>query len=210
MIKRNLNILIITSVVVMLPAIFGLMIWDRLPEMMPTHWNGAGEIDGYSKKWFAVIGLPAFLLVIHWICVLATSVDPKADRHSKKVLHLVFWITPVLSILLGGVTYATVLGMQIRVEVVMTCFIGLIFVIIGNYLPKCKQNYTIGIKIPWTLDSEENWNRTHRLAGWLWTAGGILMMVTAFFSAVLALVGISILMTIIPIVYSFMLYRKGI
>ena len=58
--------------------------------------------------------------------------------------------------------------------------IGVLFMIIGNYLPKCKQNYTMGIKLPWTLDDEENWNRTHRFAGFLWVAGGVVIAINAF------------------------------
>ena len=77
-------------------------------------------------------------------------------------------------------------------------------------MPKCKQNYTIGIKILWTLHSEENWNRTHRFAGRLWLVCGIVIMLTGFFGGVWAFFGITLAMIVAPVVYSYALYRKGV
>ena len=210
MIKRNLKVLIISSIVTLLPIAAGLILWNQLPEQIPTHWNAAGEIDGWSSKAFAVFGLPLIILAAQWLCVVGTSADPKKQNHSGKVLHLVFWIIPIISVVMGAVTYAAALGVGIRVEVVMPILVGLVLTIIGNYLPKCKQNYTVGIKIPWTLNSEENWNRTHRFAGWLWTFCGIAIILTGFLGGFWILLIIMLLMVFAPIFYSFLLYRKGI
>lgn len=210
MIKRNLKVLIISSIVTLLPIAAGLILWNQLPEQIPTHWNAAGEIDGWSSKAFAVFGLPLIILAAQWLCVVGTSADPKKQNHSGKVLHLVFWIIPIISVVMGAVTYAAALGVGIRVEVVMPILVGLVLTIIGNYLPKCKQNYTVGIKIPWTLNSEENWNRTHRFAGWLWTFCGIAIILTGFLGGFWILMIIMLLMVFAPIFYSFLLYRKGI
>ena len=84
MIKKNLNILIITSIVILLPVLTGVVLWDTLPEQIPTHWNAAGEIDGWSSKPFAIFGLPLLMLAIHWLCVLGTAADPKKANHSNK------------------------------------------------------------------------------------------------------------------------------
>ena len=210
MIKKNLKTLIITSIVLLLPILAGLLLWNRLPEQMPTHWNAAGEVDGWSSKPFAVFGLPLILLAAQWLCVLATTTDPKRQNHSEKIYHLVFWIMPVLSIVLHAVTYLTVLGVGVRMEMVMPIFMGLLFVIIGNYLPKCKQSYTIGIKIPWTLNNEENWNKTHRLAGWVWVIGGFAIMLTGFFGGFVAFFVITLVMVLVPTIYSYLLHRKGL
>ena len=209
MIKKNLKVLIITSVVLLLPVLVGLILWNQLPEQMPIHWNAAGEIDGWSSKPFAVFGLPLILLAAQWLCMLGTAADPKKNNHPEKIMHLVLWIIPVLSLVLHAVTYATVLGKEVRMEVVMPVLLGLLFTIIGNYLPKCKQNYTIGIKIPWTLDNEENWNKTHRFAGFLWTACGIAIMLTGFFGSFWVFLPITLLMVLAPIIYSYVLHRKG-
>lgn len=209
MIKKNLKVLILTTVVMLLPILAGIILWNQLPEQMPTHWNAAGEIDGWSSKPFAVFVLPLIMVAAQWLCMLGTAADPKKNNHSEKVLHLILWIVPALSVVLHAVTYATALGYAVPIEVVMPVLIGLIFTIIGNYMPKCKQNYTIGIKIPWTLDNEENWNRTHRFAGWLWTFCGIAIMCTGFFGGFWVFLPITLLMVLAPIIYSYVLHKKG-
>ena len=210
MIKKNLKVLIIGSIVMLLPILAGIILWNRLPDPMPTHWNAAGEIDGWSNKPFAVFGLPLIMLAAQWLCVVGTSADPKKQNHSEKILHLIFWIIPALSVVLCAVTYAAALGVDVPIEVVMPVLIGLIFAIIGNYLPKCKQSYTVGIKIPWTLNSEENWNRTHRFAGWLWTFCGIAIMLTGLLGGFWIFFGVTLLMVLAPVLYSYLLFCKGI
>ena len=210
MIKKNWKILLMTSVITLLPVLAGLIFWDSLPDRMPTHWNSAGEIDGWSSKAFTVFGLPLILAAVQWICLLATSVDPKKENHSEKVLHLIFWIVPALSVLLNTVTYAAALGKEIRMNLIMPVFIGFLIAVIGNYLPKCRHNYTIGIKVPWTLNSEENWNRTHRFAGRIWLICGIAMMLAGFFEIIWILIVLMLLMVLIPVIYSYVLYRSGI
>ncbi len=209
MIKKHWKVLLITSVVILLPVLAGAILWNQLPQQMPTHWNAAGEVDGWSSKPFAVFGLPLILLAAQWLCTLGTGADPKKHNHPKKIVHLVLWIIPVLSVVLHAVTYAVALGKEVRMEVVMPVLVGLLLAIIGNYLPKCKQNYTIGIKIPWTLNSEENWNRTHRFAGRIWVVGGIAIMLTGFFGGVWIFLPIVLLMVLAPLIYSYLLHRKG-
>ena len=209
--KKYLKTMILTSLLTLLPIVAGLILWNRLPEQMPTHWGMDGQVDGWSGKVFGIFGLPLILLAVHWLCALATFyADPKKQNHSDKILHLVLWITPVLSLLLHSFVYAAALGMAVDMNMMTPIILGLLFTVIGNYLPKCKQNYTIGIKIPWTLDSEENWNKTHRFAGILWVIGGLTVLVLGFFGTVWVYIPIMIAMTIVPVVYSFLLYRKGI
>ena len=210
MIKKHWKILIITSLITLLPIVAGVVLWNQLPDPMPSHWNAAGEVDGWSSKPFAVFGLPLIMTAALWLCALGTGADPKKANHPDKVVHLVLWIIPILSIVLFTITYAVALGKNVRIELVMPVIIGLIFTIVGNYLPKCKQNYTIGIKIPWTLNSEENWNRTHRFAGRLWTVCGIAIILTGFFGGFWIFFGVALLMVIAPIVYSYLLHRKGV
>jgi len=210
MIKKNLKTLIITSIIILLPILAGVILWDTLPEQVPSHWDVNGEIDGWSSKPFFVFGLPGIMLAAQWLCVLGTAADPKKANHSGKVLHLVLWIIPVLSIVLSVMTYMTALGAEVRVEMVMPLLVGFVLTIVGNYLPKCKQSYTIGIKIPWTLHSEENWNRTHRFAGRLWVVCGLALMLTGFFGGFWVFLPIVLVMVLVPMLYSYLLHRKGI
>ncbi len=210
MIKKNLKVLIITSIVILLPILVGVIFWNQLPERVPSHWNLSGEVDGWSSKAFLVFGMPLILLAVQWLCMLGTAADPKKQAHSEKVIYLILWIIPILSVALNVISYLVALGKPVRVEIVMPVIIGLVLTIVGNYLPKCKQNYTIGIKIPYTLNSEENWNKTHRFAGWLWTVCGIAIMLTGFFGSFWILFGVIFVMAIAPVIYSYILYRKGI
>lgn len=208
MIKKNLRTLIITSIVILLPISAGLILWDKLPEEIATHFNAEGIADSFSSKGFTVFALPLFLLVLHWVCVLATSADPKSKNHSDKMLSIAFWICPVISLLIGSIVYTYSMGIDIDIILIMMLFFGVLFIVIGNYLPKCKQNYTIGIKISWTLNDEENWNYTHRISGKLWVAGGVIILLTAIFKQVRIFVGITALMVIIPFLCSYLYYRK--
>ena len=210
MIKKNLKLLIITSIVILLPILVGLVLWNQLPDSVPIHWNAAGEVDGWASKPMAVLGTPFLMLALQWICVLATSADPKKQNHPQKVLQLIFWLVPVLTVVLSVIIYATAMGGKVRVEMLLPVLMGVLFIAIGNYLPKCKQNYTIGIKIPWTLHSEENWNKTHRLTGFVWVVCGVLMMLSGFLGNIWIVLGITIVMAFVPLVYSYILHRKGI
>ena len=210
MIKKNWKTLILTSIIILLPIVAGLILWNRLPEQIPMHWGPTGEVDGWGSKPLFVFGMPGFMLAIQWLCVLATGADPKKAQHSDKMLALVLWFIPILEAVLATITYMVALGGSVRVEIVIPVLLGLMLTAIGNYLPKCKQNYTIGIKIPWTLNSEENWNKTHRLAGWVWTVGGLLVAATTFTGIFWIPLVIFLPMVFVPVIYSYILHRKGI
>ena len=209
--KKYLKTLILTSLITLAPIAVGLIFWNRLPDPMPSHWNMAGEVDGWASKAFVVFFLPAFLAAMEWFCMLMTVVtDPKRDNHSQKVVKLVLWIMPILSLICNATLYGTALGVQIPMNTIMPVSLGLLFVIIGNYLPKCKQSYTVGVRTPWALNSEENWNKTHRFAGILWVVCGLAIMVTGFFGGIWIFFAITIAMVLAPMVYSYWLYTRGI
>ena len=90
---------------------------------------------------------------------------------------LALWLVPTVSLAGAATIYPYNLGYSVNIALVGQLVVGLLFIIIGNYLPKARQNYTLGIKIAWTLANEENWNRTHRLAGYLWMIGGLLLII---------------------------------
>ena len=211
MIKENKKKLILTSIIILLPIVIGMILWNKLPDKLPTHWNSAGEIDGWSSKAFAVFGLPGFLFAVHWVCVLASSADPKKQNIEGKVLNIVLWICPIISVLGAVLMYGAALGMEFRVEKIIPLLVGVVFIVIGNYLPKCKQSYTMGIKLPWTLNDEENWNRTHRLGGKLWVACGVVIILSMFLpnkfmvAIFLSVVAVAVF---VPTVYSYLLFRE--
>ncbi len=208
MIKKNKLKIIISSVITLLPMIFGFLVWDRLPENVATSFGWNGEITGYSSKMFAVVGLPAILTLVNLICIIATSADPRRKNINNKVFSIVLSIVPVCSLLCGICIYANALGYKISVESIMPVFMGVLFLVLGFILPKCKQNYTIGIKLPWTLHDEKNWDKTHKLAGKLWIYGGIIMVVSGLFNLTFLFMAIIFALVIIPTVYSYLIYKN--
>ncbi len=209
MIRRNKTKLILTSVVILIPIIIGMILWNQLPDTIATHWGVNNQPNGFSSKIFAVFGMPAVLLGIHWLCMIATTFDKKSKNMNPKVLSLVLWICPALSLLMSAIVYLTALGKEIKVGFIVILFMGLLFIIIGNYLPKCKQSYTMGIKLPWTLKDEENWNKTHRFAGPLWVIGGVVIMATAIVESPIVFGVIVGVMVITPVVYSYLYYKNN-
>ena len=127
----------------------------------------------------------------------------------SKMQWLVLWIIPVLNLFLHVMVWLQALGREVNMAVVMPLFMGVLFIILGNYLPKCRQSYTVGIKLPWTLHNEENWNKTHRFAGRLWLVCGLAIMLTAFIGGFWIFLPIVLIMVIAPLVYSYLLHRKG-
>ncbi len=210
MLKQNKGKIIVTTLITLLPMLAGLCLWSFLPERVPTHWNFAGEIDGWSSKGFAVFGLPGIMLAAHLICVFATAADPKSKNVNGKMLTMVYWISPVVAIVVGGATYMAAFGLPFRMEIVGMIMMGVMFIVLGNWLPKCQPNYTIGIKLPWTIHDEDNWRKTHRFAGPIWVAGGVVVLFTGFLGEIGLYIMLAdlILITVIPTVYSFLLYKK--
>ena len=212
MLKKYRKTLVITTVVMLLPVLVGLILWNKLPERVPTHFGPSGEPDDWSSKAFAVFGLPAIIMALHWVCVLGSlKMDPKAHNIDGRMMGLVLWIGPGISVVCGiGLTYGTALGLDMNVQIFMPLLVGLVMVIIGNWLPKCKQSYTMGIKLPWTLDNEDNWNRTHRFAGPIWVVCGMIIMVSAIFGGAFLWVMLAafLVMILAPAVYSYLLFRK--
>lgn len=210
--KANKKELLLTSAVCLLPLLAGAILYSRLPETMATHWGFDGTADGWAPRGMAVFGLPLFILALHLVCSYAESRDTKRKNVNPVLRTVMLWFCPAVSLLGGALTLGTGLGYEMHVGTVAPVFVGLLFLILGNYLPKLRRNRTMGIKLPWTLQSEENWTRTHRLSGFLWVLCGLVMIPLSLlrlwsgwlFGALLAV------MVLIPAVYSYALHRKGI
>ena len=208
MLKKNKWAMLISSLVILLPLAVGLLLWEQLPERMPIHWNAAGEIDGWTGKAQSVFLMPVILLAAHWMCVLVTGLDPKNKDKNEKAKQLILWIMPVLSLLVNGLVYATALGREVNVDMLMPGMMGVLFVVLGNILPKCSRNSTIGIKLPWTLHSDENWYATHRLAGKVWIAGGLCIASAAWLPmSVWIMLPVLAALVLTPCIYSYWFYK---
>lgn len=208
---KHKKMLVFTSILIVLPVVAGLLLWGQLPEKMPTHWGFDGQVDGWSGKAFAVFGTPVILLGIHWLVTALVFLDARNRDQPVKAVSLILYIFPVMSWVASGMIYATAMGMELDMATWPIVLAGVLFLVMGNYFPKMKRNYTMGIRLPWTVSNEENWVKTHRFGGKVWVVGGLLMIVSAFLpTAILPIcVIIAILLVgFVPIGYSYLYYRK--
>ena len=209
MIQKHKKTFIISSLFTLLPVFIGLILRDRLPEVMPTHWGIDGQADGWTNTSTAIFLFPTILLTIHWVLALVSNLDKSNQNKNEKIQKLVYWIIPVLSNFVCCMAYAIALGKDFA-PMSSLALMGVLFIFLGNYMPKTKMNATIGIKIPWTYSSEENWNATHRFAGKVWVIGGIALLFSMLlplkWSIAVMLLSIAVLV-LLPIAYSYRYYR---
>jgi len=211
MIKNNKVSLVLSSVAILLPVFAGIILWDMLPDSMAVHWNAAGESDGFGTKAFSVFGLPIIMLVLQWVCIFFTEKDPKNKNQSPKMQELVLWICPALTWVASGAVYFFALGKEFNPISLPPFILGVMFVVLGNYLPKCKQNFTMGIKVKWALENEVNWNKTHRFGGILWFVGGLIIIASGFLPDKFMfgiMTAVLLICVVVPVVYSYCVYRK--
>ena len=184
------------------PFLISLSFYSRLPDQVPTHWGADNMVNGYSSRNMAAFGIPSFMFFMAVLVNVIHRIDPKRENisRSKELKQITRWFVVVLAVLVQVIIILSGVGISFNVGTVISVPIAFLFVAIGNYLPKCRQNYSMGIKLPWTLADEDNWNRTHRL--------GILMMILGFFHLSDLYFTIFLAMVLIPSVYSYMIYRK--
>ena len=210
MLKKYKGTLLLASIVILLPILAGVLLWENLPAEIPIHWNIHGEVDGYSSRLFVVAGMPLLLLAMQWLCVWLTHVLAGKREQSAKIMNLVLWILPAISLMVSGVSYASAMGVNLRMEQIGFAFMGLLLVAIGNYLPKCTQNRVVGVRVKWTLQNEENWNATHRFAGRLWAVTGMVVLVLGilpFMWAKIAALVLVFAVVFLPLLYSYRYHK---
>lgn len=206
--KNHKKTIIFTTILCLLPIAAGLIFWDRLPEQLAIHFNSAGEPDNWASKPVAVLLMPVFIAAIHLVCLFVTANDPKKQNITGVMKTLMLWICPFISWLCAGMTIGYALESVRNIGAVVCVFLGILFMVIGNYLPKCLPSYTVGIKLPWTLHDEGNWRYTHRIGGFCFMAAGLVTLVSAFFGPVWLPLTALALAVIVPTVASFLYYKK--
>ena len=214
MIKKNKIKLILSSLVTISPIALGLILWNKLPDVMTSHWGADGKADSLMLKSVFVFLVPFIFLLLHWVCIFVTFYVDKSNRNqTAKATTLVIWLMPIMSLFVNTMAYSASLGSEFNVSSLTFAILGFAFIAIGNYLPKCKQNNSLGIKLPWTFASEENWNATHRFGGKVWVICGIVMIFLTVLPTkfvVILLLPLIFAATLIPTVYSAWHYKKEV
>lgn len=189
-----------------------LLLLPRMPEQIPIHWNSAGEIDSYGSRWMLLLFGTLPLLMLGLFQALP-RMDPRKENYQKHMgpyLLLTALIT-VLMIAVGWITALSALGVSVPVNRILPAMIGVLFICLGNYMPRIRFNYTFGIRTPWTLASEAVWKKTHRAGGIGFVLCGAILLLAAVLprewlpSLAAAALGI---LVVFLFLYSWLLYRK--
>ena len=197
MIKNNKLRFILSSVVILIPMLFPLL--GTAENILKTSFNS-----------FYLIISPIMLLV-HILLMIFEAKQQQKIPQNEKINKIIFWIVPIITLYISGIMLAISNGMEFSISFVMAPLLGIMFIVMGNYMPKSRQNRTFGIKIKWTLESEENWNATHRFAGKLWVILGCVILAAAFLPEMVFIFVFPVAITIAvvaSIVYSYNYYVK--
>ncbi len=208
--KRTSNI--ITVIVLVLLAVV-LFAYPHMPDTIPVHWGSDGAVDGWgSKKW--IFAMWAIIPGIDFLTRFAEKIDPKGENY-KKFEKVFVYFRIAIALFMSSLVVVTVISAfdprLIDMNKLMFPYMGGMFMLLGNYMPKVKHNYTFGIKTPHTLASEIVWNKTHRMAGPLWVVAGIGMMLCGFLKGDMAIwfmIAVILTVVVIPVVYAYMEYKK--
>lgn len=203
---KNKNLLY-SGLIFAIATIIYTLFYTHLPNQIPIHFNSSGSADSYAPKLF-YYALIAFLFILHIFVTFMVKKDPKNKNMPPIMITVMLYTLPSMTLLITLVTIAYVYKFSFNITSIIMIFVGILFLCIGNYLPKVKQNYTMGIKTPWTLNDEVVWNKTHRLGGFLFVILGIFMIVSSFFFNVALFIAILIIVAFVPFIYSYILYQK--
>ena len=198
MIKNNKGKFIISSIIILIPMLVALIVHNFVKPLM----HGLFGV---------FIVFPLITLALHIFCLWLTDKIGNAEKQSKKIINMTFCIVPAINLYVSALILAICLGFEFKLSMVLAPLLGVMFIVIGNYMPKAVQNRTFGIKIRWTLSNEENWNATHRFAGKLWVILGVLVLSFAFLPEMVFLIAFLILVfasVVACYIYSYNYYKK--
>ena len=211
--KLTLKSEIFPLLIIVIAIIISITTYAQLPDQVVSHWNISGQPDGWSGKNFHAIVFPGILIFIYLLMSILPKVDPNKQRYTEFAkVYLILRNILILTFLIifSGATLSN-LGYAVNIGSLVSVTIGLLFIILGNYLGKLKRNWFIGIRTPWTISSENSWNKTHRLGGKLFVILGLIIILipvlwpqAAFWFLVGGTTGLIATVT----TYSYIIYRK--
>ena len=200
--------------VVVVALLASALVWGRLPEQVPMHWDASGNVDRHGSRLAGALLLPGVMLLLAILVPVLPRIDPRRANYARfdPTYHLA--MNAVLTFMLGVhlVALATALGMEVPMERVVPAGAGLLLLVIGNVLPRARQNWMFGIRTPWTLSSERVWERTHRVGGYCMVAAGLVVLASALLAPGTASVALLVAAvagaSLVPLVYSYLAWRQ--
>ena len=188
-------------------------VWQSVPDPMPVHWNLHGEVDGYGSRFVGLLLMPSIALGLYVLLLVIPRFDPgRANYPSFAPAYNAIRICLVLfmAAFYGGTVIAA-LGYQIDVAAFVSVAVGVLFIVLGNFMGKIRPNWFVGVRTPWTLSSKQSWTKTHRLAGWLFIVLGVAVAACGLVAAAWLWIATGILGTaavVWIVVYSYLVYRS--
>ena len=209
---KKKNIIFLIGFIMML--LICLWFYPKLPQQIPTHWNAQGKIDSYSAKSFVFMPLAIYLL--GWGLIPFTAkIDPKKENYKRfySVQTLTQTILCFFSVVILAMTLiASYHPKAINANFIMFPLLALLFIVMGNSMPKIKFNYTFGVKTPWTLANETVWYKTHRFSGKVWVICGFVVLAGMFLPSkwILSfLLGVILTSALLPFIYSYLSFQNA-
>ncbi|NBR56689.1 MAG: DUF1648 domain-containing protein [Chitinophagia bacterium] len=215
--KSNTKNLGLALLLIAAPLVYAAYVYPNLPDTIPTHFNISGEADAYGGKdsiflgpgIMAVVGIFVFILLSN-----IKSIDPIRYKSADDGLYKKFALFTVAFLsMISFIIVFSASSHAIAIGKLLLPALGLFFAGFGWYMPKIHQNYFAGFKLPWTLENENNWNETHKLAGKIWMYGGFVQAVATLFlpnvAGFIVFFSITFIMVIIPTVFSYRMFKRG-
>lgn len=204
----------ISITLIAISVLAGLLLWNRLPDPMPGHWNASGDIDGYISKFWGVFLIPIISIALTGLFLIIPRIDPLKANIAQFRAAFNWFIVVFMAYMLYvyALTLVAALGTPFNMTLMLLPAVGLLFIGVGYLMSGAKRNFFIGIRTPWTLSSDTVWDKTHKLGSRLFMLGGVVTILCAFLGEsgiwimLVAMLGASF----VPIVYSYVLYQREI
>lgn len=202
----------VSLAMVLIAVTLSLVFYPTLPDPMPTHWNLSGEIDGWAPKPVGTFLMPLVMAGTAALFAAVPHISPQGfpvDEASRG-FRAIGVATVAFVLCMHVVILLIATGTRINMTIIIPMLIGALFVVLGNYMTKMPRNFFVGIRTPWTLADEDVWYRTHRLGARVFVAAGLALMIVPFAGEAqpTAFTVIAIAAAFIPIVYSYVIYRR--
>lgn len=208
----NKTSIIISFCLIAVALIAGLVLYARLPDPMPSHWNAAGEVDDYMPKFWGVYLMPLVTVVMLGFFLVIPHIDPLRANIAKfrGIFNWFIVIFVAYMLFVHALTLAASLGYQFNMTNMMLPVVGLLFIGLGYMISKAKRNFFIGIRTPWTLVSETVWDETHKLGSKLFMLSGGITFLCAFLGeiGIWLMLAVILIAAFVPVVYSYILWQR--
>jgi len=210
----------IPLLIVVAAVIASAVVYPRLPDRIPTHWelsaHPSGTVptpNGWSSRLLGAWALPIFLLGMWALVIILPKIDPRGGNYAKFGGAFEGIIISIMLFMLGMhiIILRAALGYPVAMQRIVPIGVGVLFVVIGNLLPRARPNWFVGIRTPWTLSSDRVWEKTHRFGGHVFVVGGLLIVLAALLAAQWAqivLVIVTVLCTAVVLIYSYVEWKR--